>query len=82
MNQEASKECPICLFDVITSDAFSHNEKRLDSPPELASPTGLASCITKRSAVSLGVHEANGEKPEQFLVKDYANWDENQPTNI
>lgn len=53
----------------------SNSVKRLDCPPEMLSPGGLASCITKRTLVFFGVLEANGqEKAGQFLVKDPAHW--------
>jgi len=57
--------------------ASDESAKRLDSPPEPLSATGLASCVTQRTAALFDVLALNGKmKAQDFLAKDPAEWDD------
>jgi len=58
----------VANLQIPASDELS---KRLDNPPEPLSATGLASCVTQRTAALFDVLALNGKmKVQNFLAKD------------
>jgi len=58
--------------------ASDESAKHFDSPPKPLSATGLASCVTQRTAALFDVLALNGKmKAQNFLAKDPTEWNDN-----
>ena len=64
----------VANLQISGSDEFA---KRLDNLPEPVSATGLASCVTQRTASIFDVLSLNGKtKAQQFLAKNPTEWND------
>ena len=84
--QRCSLDCLSSTTDVRTQMvanlqilASEESVKRLGSPLEPLSATGLASCATERTATIFDVHSLSGKtKAQNFLANDLAEWNDQE----